>query len=85
MINFVFLAEDHLGLNVICKATHPVAVVTDLDDGLILSQIPHNCFPTGAGRGQDVLNLPVPGHNTDVFSRLKNETKAVIVQTNLTF
>ena len=72
-------------LAVFCiKATYPVAVVTDLDDGFVLSQVPHNCFPTGAGRGQDVLNLPVPGHDTDVFSRLKAETKAVTVKTNLT-
>lgn len=62
------------------QATNPVAVVTDLDDGLILSQVPHNCFPTGVGRGQDVLNLPVPGHDTDVFSRLKEETEAVTVK-----
>ena len=40
--------------------THPVAVVTDLYDGFILSQVPDNSFPTGAGRGQDVLHLPVP-------------------------
>lgn len=40
--------------------TNPVAVITDLDDGLILSQIPDYRFPAGVGRGQDVLNLPVP-------------------------
>lgn len=66
------------------KATNPVAVVTDLDDGLVLSQIPHDCFPTGVSRGQDMLNLPVPRHNTDVFSRLKEETKAVTDKSNLT-
>lgn len=65
------------------KVTNPVTVVADLDDGLILSQVPHNCFPTGAGRGQDVLNLSVPGHNTDVLSRLKEMTNASIVKTNL--
>lgn len=52
-------------------------MVADLDDGFVLSQVPHNCFPAGVGRGQDVLNLPVPGHDTDVFSRLKGETEAV--------
>lgn len=66
------------------KATDPVAVVTDFDDGLVLSQVPHDCFPTGVGRGQDVLDLPVPGHDADVFSRLEQETKAVTVKTNLT-
>lgn len=59
-------------------------MVTDLDNGLVLSQVPHNCFPTGIGRGQDVLNLPVPGHDTDIFSRLKEKTKAGAVNTNLT-
>lgn len=80
------LAEGNfgLGLAVFCiKATNPVAVVTDLDDGLILSQVPHDCFPARVGRGQDVLNLPVPGHNADVFSRLKEETTAVTAKTNL--
>lgn len=50
-------------------------MVTDLDDGFILPQVPHNCFPAGGGRGQDVLDLSVPGHNTDVFSRLREERK----------
>lgn len=53
-------------------------MVTDLDDGLILPQVPHNRFPTRVGRGQDVLNLPVPGHHTDVFNRLREEAKLII-------
>lgn len=81
----VILQKNNFALAVFfIKATDPVAVITDLDDWLVLSQIPHDCFPAGVGRGQDVLNLPVPGHNADVFSRLKDETKAVTVKTNLT-
>lgn len=56
-------------------------MITDLYNGLILSEIPHNCFPTGVGRGKDVLNLSVPRHNTDVFSRLKQKREAVRVTT----
>lgn len=63
------------------KATNPVAVVTDLDDGFVLSQVPHNCFPTGVGRGQDVLNLAIPRHDADVFSRLKGQAEAVVRKT----
>lgn len=72
------LAEGNFGHAVFCiEGTNPVAVVTDLDDGLVLPQVPYNCFPTGVDRGQDVLNLPVPGHNANVFSRLKEEKKIV--------
>lgn len=53
-------------------------MVADLDNGLVLPQVPYNCFPTGIDRGQDVLNLPVPGNNANVFSRLK-EQKSVTV------
>lgn len=60
------------------KPTNPVAVIADLDDGLVLPQVPHHCFPAGVGRGQDVLHLPVPGHHADVFSRLRKEAKLVI-------
>lgn len=52
-------------------------MVTDLDDGLVLPQVPDDGFATRVGRGQDVLNLPVPGHNADVFGRLKEETDKV--------
>lgn len=54
-------------------------MVTDLDDGLVLPQVPYNCFSTGVGRGQNVLNLPVPGHHTDVFNRLREEAEFIIV------
>lgn len=47
--------------------THPVAVITDFDDGFILPEIPHNCLTTGVSRRQNVLNLPVPGECLDVF------------------
>lgn len=80
----VIWQELTLGLAVFrVKATNPVAVVADLDNRLVLSQVPHNCFPAGVGRGQDVLNLSVPGHDADVFSRLKEETKGVTVKANL--
>ena len=74
-----------LDLYEVFQTTNPVAVVTDLDDGLVLSQVPHHCFPTGVGWGQDVLNLPVPGHYTDVFSRLKEEMEAVTVKNKPAF
>lgn len=63
-------------IDILITTTDPVAVITDLYDGLILSQVPHHCFPTGGGRSQDVLNLPVPRHNADVFSRLKHRKQS---------
>lgn len=53
-------------------------MVTDLDNGLVLPQVPYNCFPTGIDRGQDVLNLPVPGNNANVFSRLKEQKRVTV-------
>lgn len=49
--------------------THPAAVLTDFDDGLILPEIPHNCLATGVSRRQDVLDLAVPGKGFNVFWR----------------
>lgn len=75
--NFSELEEGNSGAEfaVLCiKETNPVAVVADLNDGLIFSQVPHNCLPTRTGRGQDVLNLSVPGHNADVLGRLKERS-----------
>lgn len=50
--------------------THSVAVVTDFDDRLILPEVPNHGLATWVSRGQDMLHLPIPGHNTDVFMRL---------------
>lgn len=52
------------------ELTHPVVVVTDFDDGLILPEVPHGGSATGAGRRQDVLDLPVPGDAADVLEGL---------------
>lgn len=52
-------------------------MVADLDNGFVLPQVPDNRFATWADRGQDVLDLPVPGDGADVFSGLK-EQKMVI-------
>lgn len=52
------------------ERTHPVVVVTDFDDGLVLPEIPHGGSAAGAGRSQDVLDLPVPCNAADVLQRL---------------
>lgn len=53
-------------------------MVADLNNGLVLPQIPHDRFPAGVDRGQDVLDLPVPGDGANVFSRLKKNWKIVM-------
>lgn len=53
--------------------TNPVAVVADLNNGLVLPQVPHNSFAAWVDRGQDVLDLSVPGDGAYVFSRLKKK------------
>lgn len=56
-------------------AADPVAVVADLDDGLVLPQVPHDRLPAGVGGGQDVLHLSVPGHDADVLSGLGGDRR----------
>ena len=38
-------------------APYPGAGVIDLDDGVILPQVPHHRPPTGGGGDEDVLDL----------------------------
>lgn len=63
------------------QVTNPVAVVADLNNWLVLSQVPHNRFPAWVDRGQDVLDLPVPGDGADVFSRLIK--RKIVISTGL--
>lgn len=51
----------------VLATTHPAAVVTDFDDGLILPEIPHNCLAAGVSRRQNVLDLAVPRQCFNVF------------------
>lgn len=59
------------------ERTHPVVVVTDFDDGLVLPEIPHGGSAAGAGRSQDVLDLPVPCNAADVLQRLPHTQQPV--------
>lgn len=51
----------------VLATTHPAAVVTDFDDGLVLPEIPHNGLATGVSRRQNVLDLAVPRQCFNVF------------------
>lgn len=54
------------------ELTHPVIVVTDFDDGLVLPEIPHGSSAARAGGREDVLDLPVPCDAADVLKRLSH-------------
>lgn len=54
------------------ERTHPVVVVADFDDGLVLPEIPDGGPAAGAGGCQDVLHLPVPCNAADVLQRLRH-------------
>lgn len=66
-------------LNFLCMqkktkySTNPVAVIADFDNQVVLSEIPDWGFSTGAGWGQDVLNLFVPCNTADVLWGLKQQ------------
>lgn len=46
------------------------AGVPEADHRLLALEVPHHCGAVAAGRRQDVLHLPVPGHACDLVAAL---------------
>lgn len=57
-------------------------MVGDLDDGLVLPEVPDGGSAAGAGGGQDVLDLPVPCNAADVLQRLPHTQQPVTTPTH---